>query len=498
MPARTSSQWGTVTRQIVIVGAGAAAVSVFTHLATLTTVSRVTFVSPGAVGLGTAFGTTDPALLCNTSVDVTSLRSEGPSDLLSYLASRGHPAHRDDFVPRYLVGQYCRERFLRLAREARRRGVRVAHIRDRAVGVRRTGGQYRVELADGGAVTGTDVVFSAGVDTPYLPPLVRAYGDRPRLTPSPHPAHRLRRVPEDARVLLLGTKQLAIDAALVLCGRGHREVVMTSPSGALPAVRNRLRRPDAPRLSARTWPRPEQDDAAFDRAVTRLLVSAVRAVAPGDPVRPATARGRAETLLREELDRAVRAGVPWEDVMSELIDTLNASVPHWSAQERARVLPRYRPLMSRYISAIPVRNAELLAGHLRTGRLSVAPRTPTSVTPHADGWRVSWPDGTAEEFDHVVCATGYRVGPLSVDDDGGLRIGEGGTGPAPELLDDLRLRLRPGQGAERVWVVGAGAASRYPIVNYLRAAAQHAAVVAEQLARPDGTAPHPLVQRTAL
>ncbi|WP_161981726.1 FAD/NAD(P)-binding domain-containing protein [Streptomyces sp. TM32] len=486
-----------MTRQIVIVGGGAAAVSAFAQLAAVPALSRVTFVAPGPIGLGTAFGTTDPTLLCNTSVDVTSLRSEGRSDLLDYLASRGHPVHRDDFVPRHLVGQYCRERFRRLAKTAGRAGVRVAHVRDRAVAIHRTGQGYRVELADGGSVTGTDVVFCAGVDTPLLPPLVRAHADHPRLTHSPHPAQRLRQIPEDARVLVLGTKQSAVDAALVLCGSGRRSVVMTSPSGMLPAVRNRLRRPDAPRLHREAWTRPVRDEAALDRAVTRQLVAAIRSVGSERRVRPATVSGVAEELLCQESALAEQRRIPWEDVMAELIDTLNTAVPHWSPETRARVLPRYRPLMSRYISAIPVRNAALLSGYLDRGRLRVAPRYPRSATPRGDGWAVRWPDGSAEEFDHVVCASGYRVGPLTVTD-GGLRIGGSADGPRPEILDSLRIRLAPGRPAERIWVVGAAAGTRFPIVNYLRAAAQHAAVVAEQFSRPVVTEARPPAERTVL
>lgn len=80
----------------------------------------------------------------------------------------------------------------------------------------------------------------------------------------------------------------------------------------------------------------------------------------------------------------------------------------------------------------------------------------------------------------------------------GLSIGGPGTGPSPEILDDLRLRIEPDGPAERVWVVGAGAGTRFPIVNYLRAAAQHAAVVTAQFARQDDTEARPYAERTAL
>lgn len=511
-----------MSKQIVIIGGGATAVSAFAHLAGSSGVERVTFVAPGPIGLGTAFGTTDPALLCNTSVDVTALKADGRSDFLDYLASRGHPAHRADFAPRYLVGQYCRERFWQYSDTARRAGTRVTHIRDRAVAIDREpdtdGTVYKVALAGGGSVTGTDILFCAGADNPVLPPELRPYAGHPRLMTTPYPSHKLRRLPADARVLVLGTKLSAIDAAVTLCRTGNRRTVMTSPSGMLPAVRNRLVRPATPRLRQDVWaalaasgtPEGPADEAALDRTVARELLSAIRAGAPGARVDRPRLSGRPAPLLREERHRAAAGRIPWEDVMAELIDTVNAQVSRWRADVRGRVLPRYRALMSRYISAFPLRNATLLDGWLTDGRLRVAPRYPERMEPGEAGWSVRWPDGTTETFDHIVCASGYRVAPLTSTATG-VRIGAGeadGTagdaGPRPEVLEkpevleNLRIRLSPDGPAERIWALGAGAGSRFPIVNYLRAAAQHAAVVADQLGQYSPGTTEPLAERTAL
>ncbi|CQR61659.1 FAD/NAD(P)-binding protein [Streptomyces leeuwenhoekii] len=494
-----------MTKRIVIIGGGASAVSALAHLAGEPGVERITFVAPTPIGLGTAFGTTDPLLLCNTSVDVTSLVADGRSDFLDYLAARGHPVHRADFAPRYLVGQYCRERYTELCARARAAGTKVTHIRERSVGVERSRGGYRVLLAGGAVVTGTDILLCVGADVPKLPDEVRAHRGDPRLIESPYPAGRLRRLPADARVLTLGTKLSAIDSALVLCSTGRRTTVLASPSGTLPAVRTALCRDDRAAFDRAAWSALDPDDASFDQRLARMLVRAVRTRRRSAGTERPRLGGDAARLLDHERRLAAEDRTAWQEIVAELIDTLNTHVPRWSPAARARVLARYRGLMSRYISAIPLRNARLLARHLAQGRLRVADAYPERIERAADGWTVHWPGGATETFDYVVNAAGYRVAPVSCTGTG-LRIGGPDAGPGPEILADLRLRLPHRRSPERIWAVGASAGDRYPIVNYLRAAAQHAAVVAGQLtsgtpATPQRAAarpgPRPTIHRSA-
>lgn len=470
-------------KKIVVVGGGATAVSAMAHLVSVSGVESVTFVAPQPVGLGTAFGTTDPALLCNTSVDVTSLVAEGESDLLAYLAARGHPVHRDDFVPRYLVGQYCRERFGRYMKDARRAGIRVTHFRDRAIAVDRVrDGEYRVALRARGSITGTDVLLCHGADVPVLPAEIRPYAGHPRLIEAAHPSHMLRRLPSGSHVLVIGTKLSAIDAALVLARDPRRRTVLTSPSGALPAVRTRLRRMPSPGFDQEVWAGIDPNDERLGRVLARQLLAAVRSMRPGTPAGLLRTTGGASEILREETRLAAASHVPWQDIVAELIDLINEHASRWDVSARSAVLGQYKSLMSRYISAIPLRNASLLAGYLSDGRLRIAPRYLLRVEPRESGWGVQWPDDSTQAFDYIVCAAGYRIPPIRRTPSG-LRIGRGSDGAAPEVLEDLRVRFTPEGPAERVWALGACAGTRYPIVNYLRAAAQHAAVVARQIAQ---------------
>lgn len=476
-------------KRVIIIGGGGTGVSLFSRLSRVAGISSISIADPNSIGLGTAFGTTDPLLLCNTSVDVTSMDPDGDSDLLRYLAARGWPVHRDDFVPRYLVGQYCRERFLERRREAEQAGVRVRHHASRARTVTPDGADgYVVQLADGRRLTGTDVFLCPGLDRPVVPDVVREHLSSPALSASAYPVEKLRRLPENSRVLVIGSKLAAVDAALVL-GRARHRVVMASRSGALPAVRTRLRRPERRRLDTSAWNLLSPDSPTLDRDITRLLLTAVTQTANGTALRLqiSTAERPAERLA-EELEIARTGRAHWQDTIAEIIQAVNHVSADWRHTARSTVLNRYRPLIARYISAIPVRNAALLLGHLTAGTLSVVPQIPQSVAPepgHGRGWQVRWAGAPAEHFDYIVCATGYHKPALRSLPDGTLRLDPAAPGPNaayPYISSDLRvcdpLTGRP----ERIWVLGGATHRHTPIVNYLNTAAQQSKAVAARFA----------------
>ncbi|WP_406839906.1 FAD/NAD(P)-binding protein [Streptomyces sp. AHU1] len=475
-------------KQVIIIGGGGTGVSLFSRLSRVPGISSISIVDPNPIGLGTAFGTTEPFLLCNTSVDVTSMDPDGESDLLRYLAARGWPVHRDDFVPRYLVGQYCRERFLEHRREAEQAGVRVRHHTSKARTVTPVGADgYAVELADGRRLTGTDVLLCQGLDRPVVPDVVREHLGNPALSASVYPVDELRRLPENSRVLVIGSKLAAVDAALIL-GRARHRVTMASRSGTLPAVRTRLRRSERPRLDASAWNGLSPDSPSLDRDVTRLLLAAVARTGNGTALRRQTSTAeRLTERLAEELEMARTGRAHWQDAIAEIIQAVNHVSANWRYAARAAVLNRYRSLVARYISAIPVRNAALLLGHLSAGTLSVVPRIPQSVTPAPDGgrgWQVTWAGAPDEHFDHIVCATGYHKPVLDRLPDGTLRLDPTAAkdAVAPYVAGDLRVCDPLTGEPERIWVLGGASHRRTAIVNYLNTAAQQSKAVADRFA----------------
>lgn len=483
-------------RHVVIVGGGPTAVSAFVHLTGVPGIRSIRLIAPNPIGCAPAFGASDPRLLCNTSVDVTSLRVEGESDLLRYLAARGWPVTRDDFVPRALVGQYVRERYRQYVTVAERNGSRVTHTPGKVTAVRGSPGDYRVVLEDGSSAAATDVLRCVGGDLPVVPEEVRAHTADPRLLTSPYPGRRLlHTIPVGAPVLVLGTKLSAVDAVLALCGAGRR-VVMASPSGELPAVRTRLRRHRSAGL-AEIWNRQlDQGGAPAGAHLARPLVALIRALGAGQPVRCGLSAHRgAHERLRHETHLARTGAVPWQDAIAEVIDALNQVLTSRSERVRHEVMAAHREAIARYVSAIPVANARRLLGHLDAGRLCVAPRYPERIDRSlGDGWTVTWPNGERQHVDWIVCATGFHAPTLRVAHDGELRLAgrqQAAEHPAT-ITEDLRVIRSQEVTGERIWALGAAAQDRVPIVNYLRAAAQHAGAVAQAIAAdtaatPEGT-----------
>jgi hypothetical protein len=470
-----------MNRTVAIVGAGATAISALSHIVEVPGLERIDIIDPRTPGLGPAFGDPDPALLCNTSLDVTSLFPEGPSDFLHYLWERGWPVTGETFAPRFLVGQYCRERYRLACARAAEQGVLVTHTRDRAIRIRVTSDGYRVGLAHGGSVRASDVLICAGLVTPHTPDLVVPYPGHPDIIDSPYPVARLRALPSDARVLILGTGLSAIDAALVLCA-GGRKVTMTSPSGRLPSVRTRLTRTERATLDLSVLGSRRGRD--LDRALAGAIVGTLRRTSRGLPLRHQTSVSPEPVArLREEELMARRGLARWQDVISDVIDGVNEHMASWPGPERDDFLARYREPIFRYVSAIPLANARALIAYCDAGELSVAGGFPGHLHRSGKRWRAIWEEDTAD-FDRVVCATGLQEPSLRTLSPDTLLLQDSGPEPCeeerPEVSPQLRVRLSSDGPEERIWLLGSTCRPRTAIANYLRASAKHARAVRDQ------------------
>jgi uncharacterized NAD(P)/FAD-binding protein YdhS len=450
-------------RRVIIVGGGATGTAAFLAIVRHRAAASVDIVDPRPPGRGVVFDTTSPTFLCNTSAGVMSLNPERPNEFVHYLRRRGLAVGPDDFVPRRLVAEYCVDSYRRHAELAR-------HIPDRARSLARRGSGYVVALEGGGELRADDVIVCTGTGPPVVPGLVRRHLGRPGLFPSSYPEPSLE---PDARVLVLGTRLSAIDATLSLCLRGHR-VTMASRSGRLPAVRTRIRR--AAPLDRAAFLGLDLTDPALPSRVLRL-------------VRRATSRPLAEQTssatnpmvrLRQEIELAEAGHVDWQDVIPELIELMNDRLSTVDDSVRRTALSRCELLITRYVSAFPLRNARRLLHEFDRGAATLARGVPLQIEPDGDRWCVRWPDGV-ERFDAIVCATGYHPPVLSCH---GTVLRLDRPGSVPELGTDLRMRFPGSADAERIWLLGTTSYLRVPVVNYLRTAADQADAIARSMVVP--------------
>ncbi|WKK24149.1 hypothetical protein QZH56_00005 [Streptomyces olivoreticuli] len=251
-----------------------------------------------------------------------------------------------------------------------------------------------------------------------------AFEGHPHYLDSPYPADRIRRLPPDSRVLVLGSHLSAVDAALLLCRDGHR-TTLTSPSGLLPPARVSLS------MAVRDFPPLERislldpDDPLLEERLTRCVVESVRLL-DRRPLRLQTSRAADPVRrLREETKLVEEGACSWADVMVPLIETVIALAPSLRPARRRALMARFSWFTGRYATAMTVVNARRLLACFESGALRMADSYPLGVSFAQGAWRIERPDGHVDCFDYVVNATGYHPPVLHWDREGSaLHLGD--------------------------------------------------------------------------
>lgn len=476
-------------RDIVIVGAGATGVSSFCHFATQPGIRSLTLVDCNDIGRGTAYGDPEPLLKFNSSTVINSLFPDVPDDFLAYLRINGGSHDPHAMVSRGLYAPYCQQRFSEHAVAAAGYGITVKHVRAMVKKIHTSsGGGYHVVTDNGVRLPASDVVVTVGLREPKIPDGFGRYRRHHGLIASPFPTWRLRnRLGSQARVLIVGTRASAIDAALVLNRDGH-QCTFTSRSGCLPAVRTRTCLPTGRFPSLESIRSLAAGDLLISEKLRRAVIEAIHSISDRPLRRQVVADGpNPIERLRQETALAETGAVCWQDVLMEILEVARAwflTLPTSTVNE---LLRGYHTFIYRYIAAMPLPTARKLLALIDADALAIAPGYPTGVYREAGRWRVTWPGGDTSRFDAVVCATGFLKPVLSFDKHNTIHLAvESARRPAHCAFDnDLRV-VFPGRGrAERVWIAGAGTYPRIPVSHFLRAATQQAREIALQSPWPE-------------
>lgn len=484
MPANGQDE----THDTVIIGGGPTAVAAFCALVRHRATRSIAILDPAPVGFGNVFGercAADPLLLCNSSNGLTWVDAGNSNDFVEFLRDRGWAVSADDHVPRYLIGEYCRQRFLEHMELAASRGISVTHLPRRGLDVECRQPDYLVHLDDGTALKALQVLVCTGLEVPKVPQMMAPYADDPRYLPGAYPASVLRDLPKGARVLVLGLRSSAQDAMLVLIRSGHH-VTMTSPSGRVSSVRDVFSYPARSYLDTAEIAALSPSDPDLIPRVVAILSRAAEARGGIPLEEQISAATDGAQRLREDLALAEAGKTHWSDLLFETINAINAVVGTWSAADRARVMPSVQPVMSRFIASLPLLSARRLVDAIDAGSVVLSPVYLKSIGRTAAGWQVEWQDGRVEAFDYIVSTSGYHFPRFPLRD--GRRVGVSHAGtlqPGTRLAEiggDLRLRLGEGGVAERIWMLGAATNQRFPFAHLLWLAAQHAEQIARTLA----------------
>ncbi|WP_406723984.1 FAD/NAD(P)-binding protein [Streptomyces sp. GD-15H] len=471
-------------RSVVFIGAGPAAITVFLRLKPGVELESVTFVDPNPVGAGNVFGelcADDFEFMCNSSVALTSLRSDDPDDFVRFLREHGWQADRDTQVPRYIVGFYTVQRAREHAELLRRSGTAIKHVSARAVEIEAIGDDYSVHLSDGSSVPATDIVLAAGLEKPIVPRVLDHLVGDPRYYVTPYPGSKLRELPAGSKILVVGMKASALDALVALRNRGH-EVAMCSRSGEFASVRDIFRYPPEPIL-------PHDEFAQLDLASESILMDVYKLLERAAASRPdgtrledqISADGPALARLREDVALAEDRKTRWSDMIYESVNILNDLSRRLDWNEHQALAGTLRPHTRRYIASIPVELGRLLVDGLDSGWVSLVDM-PSRVDRTGQGFVATFPDEPAERhFDYIVSASGYHP-PRFYDIGGGrLTIDRAPADVEHVIIDgDFRVPIA-GAPQNRIWAVGPSTGTRVPYAHLVWVAALQAAEIADAI-----------------
>jgi len=216
---------------VAIVGGGASGVLTAINLLSATDdpqLDVVIFETSGIVGRGIAYGTTDQRHLLNVRARHMSAFPDHPADLLDWSLRTGRSQDPQGFLPRADYASYLQDRLRDVADD--RLQIRAGKVID----VARTEDGFDVATART-TTPASHVVLAHG----NLPPRPLAAGEPlPQASwhvGNPWDLGRLRTLPPDAHVLLVGTGLTAVDTAITLLEEGpNRHVTMVSRHGVLP------------------------------------------------------------------------------------------------------------------------------------------------------------------------------------------------------------------------------------------------------------------------
>lgn len=319
-------------------------------------------------GRGVAYDTADPDHRLNAPLQIHFVYPDAPGHLPGWYAERGGAARDPEAVDPQAVdpealgpdgtlyprrgefGRYVEEQ-LRSHMAGNASGSTIRHIRARAVAARRNAAGYRLDLSDGQTLSARLVVVAAGYERPRAPPpFAGAVSGHPGFVADPWDTDRLRNIPADARVLVLGMSQTASDAIAVLLRNGH--------TGPITAVARRGLRPRRKPETAAGLP-PDIVDRI--RRPVSLFTEAHG--------RHGTALSLLRTL-RAGVRRAEAAGGDWFGPFGDLRDSVWDVWPALPLAEQRRFLRHLRVWYDAHRFQLPPQVEVRIAGAEAAGQLS--------------------------------------------------------------------------------------------------------------------------------
>lgn len=460
--------------RIAFVGGGPSCVAVYLEIADQLSCEfrEITIFDPLGVMQSTAFNCETETLLTNASVGVTSIKAHCDYDFLSWINSN----HKNggftpaSFVPRKLVAAYIKDRFSIARKHLESIGCSTQIIKRNVTNIlAEPGNRFRLMTEDTAYSDFDFVIICTGCQSRLLPQHLNDHTDVIR---SPYPESELiRQIAGAKKVLVLGTKLSAIDAALVMMSEvPSLQVTLASPSGTLPSVRSALLVHASRRFRAQN---------IVKHSTGTVLRQAIRAATQdmkeAKNLAKATSNNVVDTVLDQlvvDMNACEDGSNYWQASMGSFIDEINEIWPHFSLDEQLKFIKKSRKFNSRLISAFPYHNASKILDALQRKQLVVSTQQAENAVVSATGEGFEWRGNVGtEHFDKIVNATGVDTSSFAksvlgqaLQTQGWKLNAHGGIAVKPSTMR-MKSTLAPNRA---LFAIGAPVTGSILITNYLR------------------------------
>ena len=346
------------------------------------------------LGRGMAYTAPDGDWRLNGSSDTHGIDPTDSGELTRWCVDHGTldadpdaaAANGNVFVRRHDFGSFMRDQVAAHSRMPN--GSRIVHVRDLAIDAETQPASIAVELRSGRSIETDLLVIATGNSASRLPAAMASVAEDSRVLVDALDPKRLRDIPREATVLLLGSGLTALDVASTLVRKGH--------AGRITAISRRGLRPRLHRLSPPSgWP---------------SLLERIEGPVPGFLAGlPPTARGLLRAL-RARIREAEAEGSSWYAPFDAFRDVLWKVWVALPATEKRHALRWLRPWYDVHRFRAPPQNEALVRDAERRGIVAFRTGHVRRVDARDDGLHVRiaarGQAGTAERFDYVVNCTG--------------------------------------------------------------------------------------------
>lgn len=426
---------------VAILGGGLSGAATAFHLARTIApgTAEITVVEPReTLGGGLAYSSDEPAHRINVPASKMTVVSDEPDHFMNWLAAErvfmspgSLTLHGDVFPERQIFGRYVAAQIAPLlAHET------IHHRRTSAIALHRSGGRWRIGLADGTSLDANLVVLAMSHPAPGLPRVLHGLAGSPALATDPYDNARIATLAGTERILIVGTGLTSADVVASLDRQGHR--------GHITALsRHGLRSRGHGNVSRKS----EVDFAADSAQSAVVLLKRIRAAVAADAA----------------------LGQSWHATLDRVRDQGTAIWAALPPAERSRLTRHLRTFWDVHRFRIAPQVEEVAEQRLRRGELEVVAARLVAARATPDGIAVDWrPRGSdavvSATFGAVVVTTGPDHGAVlqsnpafrSLADEGVLRADPHGLG----LLVTDRCRSVDADGSPSDSLLVAGPLAR--------------------------------------